>query len=71
MIQALHLGQIVGTLVYSAIGVAVFIAAYLLIEKLAPYSVRKEIAQDQNVALGIVIGSIILGLAIIIAAAIS
>ena len=66
----LHLDQILGTLVYSAIGIVIFIAAYTIIAKLAPFSVKKEIAEDQNVALGIMIGSVIIGLSIIIAAAI-
>ena len=38
--------------------------------KVAPFSVRKEIEEDQNTALGIIIGSMIIGLAIIIGAAI-
>ena len=36
----------------------------------APFSVRKEIEDDQNVALAIVIASVILGSALIIAAAV-
>jgi uncharacterized membrane protein YjfL (UPF0719 family) len=36
-----------------------------------PFSLKKEIEEDQNVAVGIVIASIIIGIAIIIAAAIS
>ncbi len=43
--------------------------AYAIIEKLSPFSVRKEISEDHNVALGIIIGSVILGLSIIIASA--
>ncbi|MFP6686390.1 MAG: DUF350 domain-containing protein [Polyangiaceae bacterium] len=39
--------------------------------KLSPFSIRKEIEEDQNTALGIVIGSVIIGLALVIAAAIS
>ena len=32
---------------------------------------RKEIAEDQNVALGIILGAFVIGLSLIIAAAIS
>jgi uncharacterized membrane protein YjfL (UPF0719 family) len=39
--------------------------------KLSPFSLRKEIEQDHNVAMGIVMGAALLGLAIIVAAAIS
>ena len=41
-----------------------------MIKLLTPFSIRKEIEEDQNVALGIVIGSVIIGLALIIAHAI-
>jgi uncharacterized membrane protein YjfL (UPF0719 family) len=41
-----------------------------VITKVSPFSVRKEIEDDQNIALAIVIGSVILGSALIIAAAV-
>ena len=68
--ETLRLDQILGTLVYSGIGIVVFAVAFFIIVKIAPFSVRKEIAQDQNVALGILIGAVIIGLSIIISAAI-
>ncbi|AUX37902.1 hypothetical protein SOCE836_101400 [Sorangium cellulosum] len=61
---------IVGTLVFVALGLVVFLLAFVLITKLTPFSIRKEIEEDQNTALAIVIGSVILGLAWIISAAI-
>jgi putative membrane protein len=64
-------GHMVASVVYSLIGVAIFSIAFLLIEKVAPFSLRKELAEDDNVAVGIVLGSIVIGLSIIIAAAIS
>ena len=60
----------VTTLVFVVLGLIVFALAFLVISKAAPFSVRKEIEDDQNTALAIVIGSIILGTALIIAAAI-
>ena len=68
--ETLRLDQILGTLVYSGIGIVVYAVAFFIIVKIAPFSVRKEIAQDQNVALGILIGAVIIGLSIIISAAI-
>jgi uncharacterized membrane protein YjfL (UPF0719 family) len=38
--------------------------------KVAPFSVRKEIEEDQNTALAVLMGSVILGIAIIVAAAV-
>jgi uncharacterized membrane protein YjfL (UPF0719 family) len=61
---------LITTLVFVVLGLIVFAIAFLVIAKAAPFSVRKEIEDDQNVALGIVIGSVILGSALIIAAAI-
>ena len=68
--ESLRLDQVLGTLIYSGIGIIVFAVAFFIIVKIAPFSVRKEIAEDQNVALGIMIGAVIIGLAIIISAAI-
>jgi uncharacterized membrane protein YjfL (UPF0719 family) len=61
---------IVTTLVFVIIGLIVFALAFLVIAKATPFSVRKEIEEDQNVALAVVIAAVILGSALIIAAAI-
>ena len=61
---------VVTTLVFVALGLIVFALAFLVIAKAAPFSVRKEIEDDQNIALAIVIASVILGSALIIAAAV-
>ena len=63
--------QIVATIVYSAIGIVVFILAYKLIEKLLPFSLTKELSEDDNTAVGVLMGSVMIGLAIIIAASIA
>ena len=62
---------VLASVIYSLIGLVVFVAGFYVIRLILPYDVHKEIEADQNTALGIVIGSFILGLAIIIAAAIS
>jgi uncharacterized membrane protein YjfL (UPF0719 family) len=59
---------LIATLVYTGVGVGVFLLAFFIISKMLPFSLRKEIEEDQNVALGVVIGAVILGLAHIIAA---
>ncbi len=61
---------VVTTLVFVILGLIVFALAFLVIAKSAPFSVRKEIEDDQNIALAIVIASVILGSALIIAAAV-
>ena len=62
--------HILSSLVYSGIGLVMFLIAFFLIVKIAPFSVQKEIEEDQNTSLGIIIGSVVIGLSIIIAAAI-
>jgi putative membrane protein len=57
------------TVVYSVIGLAIFGLAFLLMVKISPFSIRKEIEKDQNVALAIIVGSVFIALAIIIQAA--
>ncbi|MEO8074645.1 MAG: DUF350 domain-containing protein [Acidobacteriota bacterium] len=64
------LETLVTTIVFVVIGLIAFAIAYFIFDKLTPFSVRKEIEEDQNTALGIVIGAIMIAIAIIIAAAI-
>ena len=59
------------TLIYSVVGMSIFGVALLIMTKVAPFSIKKEIEDDQNVALGIIIGSVLIGLSLIISAAIS
>ena len=61
---------VITTVVFVVLGLIVFALAFLVIAKATPFSVRKEIEEDQNVALAIVIGAVILGSALIIAAAV-
>ena len=63
-------GVIVTTAIFTAFGLLVFAIAYIIIVKATPFSVRKELEEDHNVAIAIVIGSVIIGIALIIAAAI-
>jgi len=64
------LNAIVGSLVFSGIGMLMFAIAMFIVSKILPFSIRKEIEEDQNTSLGIVLGSIIIGLSLILSAAI-
>ncbi len=55
---------------YGGVGMALFVGAIALMGKMTKFSVEKEIVEDQNTALGIVMGSFLIGMAIIVAAAI-
>ena len=56
------------TLIFVFIGILFFAIAYGVLGFM--YPIKKEIEEDHNTALAIVIGSIMLGLALIISAAI-
>ena len=56
------------TLIYTIFGVIVFALAFWVMVKVSPFPIRKEIEADHNVAVAVLMGSVILGLAIIIAA---
>lgn len=58
------------TFSYTVFGMVIFGIAFWIIVRIAPFSLRKEVEEDQNVALAILIGSVMLGLAVIIAATI-
>lgn len=58
------------TVIFVALGLVVFTIAFLIVVVVAPFSVKKEIEEDQNTSLAIIIGAIIIGIAMIISAAI-
>ena len=66
-----HARPLVDSIVYSIVGTMVLGLSFYVIEKVLPFSMRKEIAEDHNVSLGIILGAFVIGLSIIIAAAIS
>ena len=58
------------TVIFVAIGLIVFALAFLIVVLVAPFSVKREIEEDQNTSLAIIIGAIIIGVEMIISAAI-
>ena len=63
--------NIVSALVFSLIGLGVYIAGFILLDRLTPHvHFWRSINEGGNVALAIFLGSIVLGIAIIISAAI-
>ena len=63
--------SLITSLLFALLGIVVFGFAFLMMAKLTPFSLRKEIEEDQNTSLGIIMGSVILGLAMIIMSALS
>lgn len=65
-----HIRPVLDSILYSVIGTVVLLLFFWLIERVLPFSVTKEIAEDQNVGLGIILGAFIIGIAMIISAAV-
>jgi uncharacterized membrane protein YjfL (UPF0719 family) len=65
-----HPGYILNAVVYSALGILIFVASFALIDRLTPYHLWNEIVHEHNTALAILIGAMSIGMCVIIAAAI-
>lgn len=63
-------GAFFGSILYALIGVAMFWLSFLIIDKITPYDLWSELVEKQNMALAIVVGSMTLGISIIVAAAV-
>jgi uncharacterized membrane protein YjfL (UPF0719 family) len=61
---------VVSSAVFAGIGLAVFAIAFFVMTKAAPFSVKKEIEEDQNVALAVIMAGVLIGISLIIAAAV-
>ncbi|MBN9550594.1 MAG: DUF350 domain-containing protein [Alphaproteobacteria bacterium] len=67
----IDLKLVVASLVYSGLGLVVFVVAFVLLDLLTPkVQVWKEICEKQNMALAIFLGAVAIGIALIIASAI-
>ena len=65
-----HLGSFINAIIYAILGVVIYIATFAIVDKLTPYDLWKEICEDKNVALAVMVGFMALGIGIIIAMAI-
>jgi putative membrane protein len=70
MVEWLKPGAFIGSIVFALIGVAIFWLCFIIIDKLTPYKLWEEIVEKQNMALGIVVAAMCLGISMIVAAAI-
>ena len=59
-----------GSVIYALLGVIVFWVAFIVIDKLTPYNLWEELVEKQNMALGMVVAAMSLGISLIVAAAI-
>ncbi len=61
---------LLNALAFAFLGIAIFVIAFAIIDKLTPYALWKEIVEEQNVALAIMVGAMSVGMCVIIAAAV-
>jgi len=66
----INVDAIVNALIFSLLGIVLFALFWVVIVRVSPIPIRKEIEEDQNTALGIILGSVFIGIALIIAAAV-
>jgi putative membrane protein len=65
-----NLQHVLNSLLFAGIGIVVLVLSFIIIDKITPYNLWKEIIENKNVSLAIVVASCMLGLAIIISSAI-
>ncbi len=59
-----------GSILFALIGVVTFWISFVIIDKITPYNLWEELVEKQNMALGLVVAAMSLGISIIVAAAI-
>ena len=64
------LQNVLAAILYTVLGIVLFVGGFFLFDRLTPGTLWKELIEDQNSALGILMGCVAIALAIIIAAAI-
>jgi putative membrane protein len=61
---------LINSIVYALLGIVIFVVGFIIVDKLTPYDLWKQLVEEKNLALAIVVGAAALGICIIIAAAI-
>ena len=64
------LANIAAAIIFTVIGVVLFVAAFVIMDRLTPGSLWQELIEKRNTALAILVGAMSIGLSIIIAAAV-
>lgn len=62
--------NIILSLIYSGLGLLIFILAFVLLDRMSPGSLWKEIIEDHNTALGVMMAGVAIAISIVIAASI-
>ncbi|MRX39167.1 DUF350 domain-containing protein [Flavobacterium sp. LC2016-23] len=66
----IHYQPVINSILFSFLGIIILLAAYFVIEKITPENTWKEVVEKNNVAVAIVLAAFIIGISMIISAAI-
>ena len=70
MSDLINWGYVFNSLLYSVLGIVVFWVSFIIVDKITPYDLWREIVEERNTALAIIVAATALGISIIVAAAI-
>lgn len=62
---------LVHSIIYSLLGLVVLMISFKVFDMITPFDLNKEIAEDDNTAAGVAVAGIMIGLGLIVAAAIA
>jgi len=67
MIPGVETAELIATIFYSFLGLGLMIISYVIIDFLTPFSLHDELSNKANTAVAIVMGSVMISLAILVA----
>ncbi len=62
--------NLISAVVFTLLGILIFVIAFVVMDRVTPYHLWKEIVQEHNIALAILVGAMSIGICMIIASAI-
>ena len=68
--EGFHPVALLNAVIYALLGIVIFVVAFFIIDQLTPYALWKEIVEEKNMALAILVGAMSIGMCFIIAMAI-
>jgi len=69
ILEYLKPAALIGSFVYSLLGVIFVVLAFIVIDKLTPYDLWKELIEERNQSLATVVAAMCIAIAIIVASA--
>lgn len=70
MLDGILVSEVIATMFYTILGLILLGLSWKIIEWVSPFSLRKEIEDDQNLAIAVLIGSLFISIAILISSVI-